>query len=124
MAIIRIMDMKRRRRKKQRPLLENALEGARIKVLATGCSHCSAMRDNVREAVRELGLEAELECISDLERIAKTGVCATPSLVVDGRLVSSGRVMNVSDIKAAIIEIMAETDRAGADAYSDGARED
>lgn len=116
--------MKQRRRKKQRPLLENAVAGARIKVLATGCSHCSAMRENVREAVRELGLEAELECISELERIAGMGVCATPSLVVDGRLVSSGRVLSVDDIKAAIREIMAETDSAEADAYSDGARED
>ncbi|MBO6061664.1 MAG: TM0996/MTH895 family glutaredoxin-like protein [Clostridia bacterium] len=112
MAIIKILDMKQKRRAKQRPLLENALEGARIKVLATGCSHCSAMRENVREAVRELGLESELACISDIAEIARMGVMATPSLVVDGRLVSSGRVLKPEEIKAVVREIMAETDRA------------
>lgn len=110
MAVIKILEMKQKRKAKQRALLPNALEGARIKICATGCSHCSAMRENTREAVRELGLEGELECVSDLSEIARMGVMSTPSLVVDGRLVSSGRVLKPDEIIAVIREVMAETD--------------
>ena len=110
MAIIKIMEMKQKRRAKSRPLLPEAVEGARIKVCATGCSHCSAMRENTIEAVKSLGLEKELACISDYAEIARLGVMSTPSLIVDGRLVSSGKVLKPAEIAAAIKEIMAETE--------------
>ena len=110
MAIIRIMDVKQKRRAKQRPLLPNAVDGARIKLLATGCSHCSAMRENTREAVRQMGLEDELQCIGDIAEISRLGVMATPTLVVDGRLVSSGKVLKPERIIELIREVMAETD--------------
>ena len=111
MAIIRILDMKQKRRAKSRPLLPEAIGGARIKICATGCSHCSAMRENTKAAVKELGLENELECLSDFASIAKLGVMATPSLIVDGRLVSSGKVLKPEQIAALIKEVMEETDR-------------
>ena len=106
MAVIKILEMKQKRRMKERPLLPEAVGGARIKLCATGCSHCSAMRENTKAAVKELGLESELECISDLAVIARLGVMATPSLRVDGRLVSSGKVLKPEQIKALINEIM------------------
>lgn len=111
MAIIRILDVKQKRMAKQRPFLPAAAEGARIKICATGCSHCSAMRENTKEAVRLLGLpEEELECVSDFASIAKLGVMSTPSLIIDGRLVSSGRVLGVDRIMGLIIEVMSETE--------------
>lgn len=111
MAIIKIMQMKQKRRAKERTLLPEAVAGKRIKVCATGCSHCSAMRENTREAAALLGLEDELENISDFREIARLGVMSTPSLIVDGRLVSSGKVMKPEQIAELIKEVMQETDR-------------
>lgn len=103
--------MKQKRRAAKRPLLPEAVGGARIKICATGCSHCSAMRENVKEAVKQLGLpEEELACISDFNEIARLGVMSTPTLIIDGRLVSSGKVLPVDRIMALIIEIMSETE--------------
>lgn len=103
--------MKQKRKARGRELLPAALEGARIKVCATGCSHCNAMRNNVKQAVELLGLpEEELECVSDFSRIAKLGVMSTPSLIIDGRLVSAGKVLKVDEIMGLIIEIMHETE--------------
>ena len=111
MAIIKITDIRNKRAARQRPFLPAAAEGARIKICATGCSHCSAMRENTKEAVRLLGLpEEELECVSDFASISKLGVMSTPSLIVDGRLVSSGRVLPTDRIMGLIIEVMAETE--------------
>ena len=111
MAVIKILEMKQKRKAKQRALLPNALEGARIKICATGCSHCSAMRENVKEAVKLLGLpEEELACVSDFNEIARLGVMSTPSLIIDGKLVSAGKVLSVDRIMALIIEVMAETE--------------
>ena len=99
MQIIRIRDVQKRRIKKQPRYLPQAAEGARIKVLATGCVHCRAMRENTIEAVRQLGLpDGTLECVSDLAEIARLGVMATPSLVIDGKLMSCGKVLTVEQI--------------------------
>ena len=114
MAVIKILEKKQKRKAKQRALLPNALEGARIKICATGCSHCSAMRENVKEAVKLLGLpEEELACVSDFNEIARLGVMSTPSLIIDGKLVSAGKVLSVDRIMALIIEVMAETENGG-----------
>ena len=99
MQIIRIRDEKQRRLKKNPRFLPEAAEGARIKVLATGCVHCQAMRRNTIEAVERLGLpEGSLECVSDLNEIARMGVMTTPSLVIDGKLMSTGKVLKPEQI--------------------------
>ena len=101
-----IKKLKLERRVKKYPYLPEAVPGARIKVLATGCSHCSAMRENVIKAVAQMGLpEGSLECISDYNRIAQLGVMTTPSLIVDGKLVSAGQVLKVESIIALINEV-------------------
>ena len=124
MAIIRILDMKQKRRAKNRPLIPEAVSGARIKICATGCSHCSAMRENTREAVKRLGLESELECYSDFASIAKLGIMSTPSLIVDGRLVSAGKVLKPEQIAELIKEVMAETERTNAEELRDYSGDD
>lgn len=69
------------------------------------------MRENVNEAVRQMDLpEGSLECISDYNEIAKLGIMATPSLIVDGKLVSSGKVLNVDRIIAIIKDVMSASD--------------
>ena len=99
MQVLRLKDLQNKRLKREPKLLPEAVEGARIKVLATGCVHCRAMRDNTIEAVNRLGLpEGSLACISDIHEIARMGVMSTPSLVIDGKLVSSGKALPVEQI--------------------------
>ena len=110
MQIIHIKDAQQRKLKKQPRLLPEAVAGAPVKVLATGCVHCRAMRENVIEAVRQLGLpEGSLECVSDLAEIGRMGVMVTPSLVINGRLVSSGKVLKPEHIKELILKDTAES---------------
>lgn len=70
-----------------------------IKVIGTGCEKCGKLYDNVLEALEELGCEAEVERVDDLLEIVKLGVMTAPSLMVDGKLVVSGRVAKKEEIK-------------------------
>lgn len=69
-----------------------------IKVLGSGCKNCQALEHNVKEAIKQLGLEAKVEKVTDFSEISRFGVMATPSLVIDEVVVSSGRVNDVSEI--------------------------
>ena len=71
-----------------------------IKVLGTGCPKCSQLADNVKVAADQLGVEYELEKITAISEIMQHGVMMTPSLVVDNEVKSSGKVLNVEQIKA------------------------
>jgi small redox-active disulfide protein 2 len=71
----------------------------RIEILGMGCAKCTKLEENVRQAVRELGLDAEIDHIRDLAEIAKRGVLLTPGLVIDGRPVSAGKVLSVENVK-------------------------
>lgn len=70
-----------------------------IKVLGTGCPKCELLYENVIKAVEGLGIEANIIKIKDLVQIASHGVLTTPALVIDGELVSQGKVLNVEEIK-------------------------
>jgi small redox-active disulfide protein 2 len=71
-----------------------------IKVLGTGCPKCSQLADNVKVAADQLGVEYELEKITAISEIMQHGVMMTPGLVVDDEVKSSGKVLNVEQIKA------------------------
>ena len=71
----------------------------KIEILGPGCARCRATEDNVRKAVAELGLEAEVVHISDLLEISRRRVMLTPGLIMEGQLKSSGRVPEVAEIK-------------------------
>ena len=75
-----------------------------IKVLGTGCAKCRAVEKTVREVVVELGLDARVEEVKDMARILEYKVMMTPGLVIDGKVVSSGRVPSKSDVKRMIEE--------------------
>ena len=69
-------------------------EGEReVKVLGSGCSRCIEQERNVRAALGELGVDTQVEHVTDPTRIAAYGVMSTPALVVHGRVVSYGRVL-------------------------------
>ena len=70
-----------------------------IKVLGEGCEKCSRLYENTKEAVKELGIDAEIEKIEDLIEIVKLGVLSAPSLMVDGEILVSGQTTSVKRIK-------------------------
>ncbi len=70
-----------------------------IKILGPGCRNCQNLERATREAVAELGLDASVEKVTDYPTIAAYGVMSTPGLVVDDKLVVSGRVPGASEIK-------------------------
>ena len=69
-----------------------------IKVIGSGCPDCSKLYDNTIAALQELGIEAEVEKIGDLIEIVKLGVLSAPSLMIDGKLVVSGKVASQKEI--------------------------
>jgi len=70
-----------------------------IKVLGEGCEKCRQLYENTKEAVKELGIDAEIEKIEDLIEIVKLGVLSAPSLMVDGEILVSGQTTSVKRIK-------------------------
>ena len=70
-----------------------------VKVLGEGCERCSQLYENTKEALAQLGIDAEVEKVEDLLEIVKLGVMSAPSLMVDGKLLVSGQVASVKTIK-------------------------
>ncbi len=77
-----------------------------IKVLGTGCPKCKALEKNAKEAVDELGIDAEISKVTEINRIMDYNVMVTPALVVNGKVKVSGRVPGSDDIKKLIQEEM------------------
>ncbi|WP_236685329.1 thioredoxin family protein [Demequina salsinemoris] len=70
-----------------------------IKILGAGCANCVNLEKAAREAATDLGIEAEFEKVTDYGAIAGYGVMKTPGLVVDEKLVMSGRVPTAATLK-------------------------
>ena len=70
-----------------------------IKVLGTGCAKCKTLENLTREAVSELGIEATIEKVEDIQKIMGYGIMSTPGLVINGKVVMSGQVPNVAELK-------------------------
>ncbi|MCE1255379.1 MAG: thioredoxin family protein [Anaerolineae bacterium] len=69
-----------------------------IKVLGSGCANCKRLEENARKAVEALGIEAEIEKVTEHAEIKKYPILATPGLVINEKLVSAGRVPNETEI--------------------------
>jgi small redox-active disulfide protein 2 len=70
----------------------------RIQILGTGCPKCKQLTANAEEAVRQMGLEAEIEKVTEIAEIMKFGVMMTPALAVDGQVKSAGKVLSPAEI--------------------------
>ena len=81
---------------------------AKIEVLGPGCSNCQRLEAMARQAVADLGVEADVEKVTDVKEIMARGVMATPGLVVNGRVVSKGRVPSASEVTNLIATALAE----------------
>lgn len=71
----------------------------KIEVLGSGCAKCTTLYDNVKAALNDLGKEAEVIKVQDIATIMKYGVMATPALVVDGKLLFSGKIPAIAELK-------------------------
>jgi small redox-active disulfide protein 2 len=72
----------------------------KIQILGTGCAKCNNLADAAMQAANELGLEYEIEKVTDMMRFADFGVMLTPALVVNGVVKLSGKVPSLEEAKA------------------------
>jgi small redox-active disulfide protein 2 len=75
-----------------------------IRILGPGCPRCGEVEKRVINALAELNVAADVEKVTDIEKMMSYGILATPGLVIDGKVVSTGRIPRVEDIKAWIEE--------------------
>ena len=75
-----------------------------IEVLGPGCNNCKRVEAAAHEAVAMAGVEAEIRHVTDYAEIAAKGVMNTPGLIIDGRVVSTGRVPSAGDIATWLVE--------------------
>ncbi len=71
----------------------------KIQILGTGCPKCKKLAENAEAAAKELGLEHEIEKVTDINEIMKFGIMTTPGLAVDGKVKVAGKVPSVEEIK-------------------------
>ena len=69
-----------------------------IQILESGCSACEKLLERTQSAVKNAGINAEVEYVTDMEKIMGYGVMAMPALVVDERVVSTGKVLKEKEI--------------------------
>ncbi len=70
-----------------------------IKILGSGCANCKKLESVAREAVAKAGMEAEFVKVTDMKEIMSYNLLATPGLVVNEKLVSSGRIPTQADVQ-------------------------
>lgn len=75
-----------------------------IKVLGTGCAGCRALYETVKQAVAEMGIEATVVKEEDIAKIMSYNVMKLPGLVVDGKVVSMGKRLTLSEVKTLLSE--------------------
>ena len=75
-----------------------------INILGAGCPNCIKLENNTNEAIKNLNLEASVEKITNIKTIMSYGAMSTPALVVNNKIVCSGRVPGVEEIKTILIE--------------------
>ena len=74
-----------------------------LQILGTGCPKCKKLAENTEAAAKALGLEYQLEKVTEITKIMAFGVMITPALVVDGQVKTAGKVPSVDDIKKMLV---------------------
>lgn len=78
---------------------ETKKESCSIKVLGSGCSSCHAQYENVKQAIKKMGLSAETEYVTDFKKIAEYGIMSVPAIVVNEKVVSAGKVLKADNVE-------------------------
>lgn len=76
----------------------------KIQILGTGCPKCKKLTELAEEAAKKLGIQYEIEKVTEIQKILEFGVMSTPSLVVDGKVKMVGKVPSIEEIKKYISE--------------------
>jgi len=71
----------------------------KIEVLGMGCPKCMSLEQNVKKALAELAMQADVEKVTDIQQIIQRGVMSTPALVIDGAVVLQGKSPTVDQLK-------------------------
>lgn len=71
----------------------------KIQILGTGCPKCKKLAENAEAAAKDLGIEYEIEKVTNINEIMNFGTMMTPALAVDGQLKIVGKVPNVEEVK-------------------------
>jgi len=72
--------------------------GAGVKVLGSGCAKCNQLEAAAKAALGQLGMDTTIDHVTDFSQIAAYGVMSTPALVVDGKVVSYGKVLKTEEV--------------------------
>ncbi len=70
-----------------------------IEILGTGCAKCKTLEENVKKAIAKSGKFAQVKKVEDINEIMQYGVMSTPGLVIDGKVVSVGKVLKPEEIE-------------------------
>ncbi|NCB52820.1 MAG: thioredoxin family protein [Clostridia bacterium] len=73
-------------------------EGASVKILGSGCAKCNQLEAATKAALERLGMDTAVDHVTDFSQIAAYGVMTTPALVVDGKVVSYGKVLKTDEV--------------------------
>ena len=84
---------------------ESEKKEAGVKILGGGCAKCNALEAATVEALRELGMDTTIDHVKDYEKIVAYGVMTTPALVVDGQVVSYGKVLKKDEVIAILKKV-------------------
>ena len=84
---------------------ESMGQGAAVKVLGSGCAKCNALEAATKAALEQLGMDTTIEHVTDFAKIAAYGVMSTPALVVDGKVVSYGKVLKTEEVVAILKKV-------------------
>ena len=77
-----------------------------VKVIGAGCPDCDKLKASTEAALKELGIDAEIQRISSLKEIVLLGVMTAPSLLVDGKLLISGQAASKEEVKKQLEKLL------------------
>ena len=82
-----------------------------IKILGPGCARCQQLEKTTKEVVKELGIDADVEEVKDINKIMEYPILTTPGLVINGQLLCAGRVPNKAEITQLIANALTKEDK-------------
>ncbi len=71
----------------------------KIEILGSGCPKCKKLAEICEQATKELGIQAEIIKITDINKITNRGIMMTPALCIDGEIKCTGRIPNIDEVK-------------------------